>query len=82
MNSRREELWKRAEATLTNLVNTMSTQIDEKNLAILRDFIDNREYQVALEWLHSIVKERSLELSPGNKDEMLRLAHSMNISLD
>jgi len=82
MNSCREELWKQAERALTNLLDSMSTEIDEKNLAILKEFIDNREYGVALEWLHSIVQERSLDLSPQNKDEMLRLARSMNISLD
>jgi hypothetical protein len=48
---------------------------------MLSDFIQNREYGVALEWLHSLVVERSLEATLTQENEIERLARLMNISL-
>ena len=53
-------LWDELEAALNALVDGLASMIDDKNASLLRDFIENREYGVALEWLHSIVTERMI----------------------
>jgi hypothetical protein len=82
MSQDREEKWTRSERILTTIVDSVSTEIDQKSLSIIKDFIENREYGVALEWLHSLLKERSIRVSDHHKEEMKTLARAMNISLD
>jgi hypothetical protein len=82
MSQDREEKWTRSERILTTIVDSVSTEIDQKSLSIIKDFIENREYGVALEWLHSLLNERSIRVSDHHKEEMKTLARAMNISLD
>jgi hypothetical protein len=77
----RNELWLHLEQSLTSLVNSIVTGLDDKNRAILIDFIENREFGVALEWLYSIIVERNLLLSEQQDQEIKRLAALMKIDL-
>ena len=77
MHTRRREL----EEALTALVNSLAADIDAKNLDLLRDFIENREFGVALEWLISLLRERSVTISQNQKQEIKRLADLMHIDL-
>lgn len=74
-------LWDEMEAALTSLVDGLVSTIDDKNVGLLMDFIENREYGVALEWLHSIVTERKIELSAEQAAACQRLAARMGIDL-
>jgi len=60
----------------------LAPKLDEKNLSLLRDFIDNREYGVALEWLVSLIKTHSIQISSEQQQEIDRLATTMGLSLD
>jgi hypothetical protein len=55
--------------------------LDDKDRQILIDFIENREFGVALEWLCSIVVERNRQLSEQQGYEIKRLAALMKIDL-
>ena len=57
------QLWQHLDTSLSTLVDSLAPKLDEKNLSLLRDFIDNREYGVALEWLASLIKTRSIQIS-------------------
>ena len=78
----RAQLWQHLAASLSTLVDSLAPKLDEKNLSLLRDFIDNREYGVALEWLASLIKTRSMQISPEQQQEIDRLATTMGLSLD
>ena len=69
------------EESLTKLIGSMQANLDETNREILINFLDNREFGVALEWLYSIVLERHLQLSEWQQLEVERLADFMGIDL-
>ncbi|MHC2565032.1 hypothetical protein [Bradyrhizobium liaoningense] len=73
----RAEEWRKLEEALTNFVGSMSSQLSIRDCALLAEFIDNREFGVALEWLHSSV----VEPSASQKLEVQRLAKMMDIDL-
>lgn len=74
-------LWGELEAELTSLVDGLASAIDDKNVGLLRDLIENREYGVALECLYSIVTERKVELSAEQAAACRRSAAKMGIDL-
>jgi hypothetical protein len=78
----RDQLWQHLETSLSTLVDLLAPKLDEKNLSLLRDFIDNREYGVALEWLVSLIKTHSIQISSEQQQEIDRLATTMGLSLD
>ena len=73
----RNELWEQLEASLSALVDSLAAELDHKNLGLLRDFIANREYGVALEWLQSSIKNS--QVSHEQQAEIRRLAKIMGI---
>lgn len=77
----RSEARQYLETSLTSLVGSMSTGLYDKNCEILIDFIENREFGVALEWLYSIVIERNLQLSKQQQSELRQLAEFMKVDL-
>jgi hypothetical protein len=77
----RDELWRDLENSLKSLVESMPAKFDGKNRELLNEFAENREFGVALEWLHSIIVERSIELSAQQEQEIQRLANLMGIRL-
>jgi hypothetical protein len=77
----RDELWRDLENSLKSLVESMPAKLDGKNRELLNEFAENREFGVALEWLHSIIVERSIELSAQQEQEIQRLANLMGIRL-
>jgi hypothetical protein len=77
----RKELWLHLEQSLTSLVNSIMTGLDDENREIVIDFIENREFGVALEWLYLIIVERNLLLSEQQNHEINRLAALMKIDL-
>jgi hypothetical protein len=78
----RIEEWRQLEEGLTNLVDSMSDQFALSDRELLLEFIHNREYGVALEWLHSIIIKAGLRPSAGQGIEIQRLAKSMEIDLE
>jgi hypothetical protein len=77
----RKELWLHLEQSLTSLVNSITTGLDDESREIVIDFIEDREFGVALEWLYSIIVERNLLLSEQQNHEINRLAALMKIDL-
>ncbi|MGY2901674.1 hypothetical protein [Bradyrhizobium sp. URHC0002] len=81
MNAR-DEIRRELDGSLTSLINSISSaEIDQKNRELLAEFVENFEYGVALEWLHSLIVDRKIQLSPGQDQEMRRLAQRMKIDL-
>jgi hypothetical protein len=78
----RDQLWQHLDTSLSTLVDLLAPKLDEENLSLLRDFIDNREYGVALEWLVSLIKTHSIQISPEQLQEIHRLAKTMGLHLD
>jgi hypothetical protein len=75
-------LWDELERSLASLVESMSIILGKRNVDLLTEFTENREYGVALRWLDAMVVEHSLELSPAQEREIRRLAEFMQIELD
>jgi len=81
MNAR-DELRRELDGSLTSLINSISSvEIDQKNRELLAEFVENFEYGVALEWLHSLILDRKIQLSPEQDQELRRLAQRMKIDL-
>jgi hypothetical protein len=78
----RDQLWRHLEVSLSALVDSLTPKLNERDLYLLRDFIDNREYGVTLEWLVSIIKSRSIHISSEHQEEIDRLAKTMGLNLE
>jgi hypothetical protein len=80
--SARDEFRDELQRSLTALITSItSTEIDGHNRDLLEDFVKNYEFGVALEWLHSLIVERNIQLSSGQDLELQRLAERMKIDL-
>ncbi|MGY8633694.1 MafI family immunity protein [Bradyrhizobium sp. 14AA] len=77
----RAEDWRQLEEALRNLVDSMSSQVSPRDRELLAEFIENREFGVALEWLHSSIMENDLRPASSQKLEIQRLAKAMDIEL-
>ncbi len=66
---------------LWSLIDELSDSIDEENLELLRDFVLNNEYGVALEWLHAVLHKRSISVSETQNRAIEGLATRMDITL-
>jgi hypothetical protein len=77
----RNSAWLHLETSLMSLVGSMSAILGEVDRVTLTDFIENREFGVALEMLHSIIIKRNLQLSEQQETEIRQLAELMNIDL-
>jgi hypothetical protein len=77
IDQRRREV----EEAMNTLVEGLSSKLSKKNLGRLHEFIENREYVIALEWLHSIIVEKKIGLSDSQKSEMQRLAQRLGVNL-
>ena len=81
MNSRDEFRRDMNESLISLLSSIPPNAVDKRNRDLLTEFIDNFEYGVALEWLHSLVKERDIQLSSEQRQAIERLAQQMKIDL-
>jgi hypothetical protein len=52
-------LWDELERSLASLVESMSIILGKRDVDLLTEFIENREYGVALQWLDAMVVEHS-----------------------
>lgn len=64
------ERWAELEKTLLAVLAQMSSDLDERNHELLSDFIENREFEVALTWLNSLVEERGITISSDTRRAM------------
>jgi hypothetical protein len=81
MNAR-DELRLELEKSLTSVISSISSDaIDRQNRDLLAEFVENYEYGVALEWLHSLIVERGIQLSSEQEEQVRRLAQRMKIDL-
>ena len=82
MDGSRDEFRREMDKALTSLINSIaSTKIDQDNRDLLADFVENFEFGVALEWLHSLIVSRGIQLSSDQEDEIQRLAKRMGLDL-
>lgn len=65
-----------------SLLESLSADLARRDQEILINFIENREYGVALEWLRSVIVEQPVQLTVRQAKEMQRLAELMNIKLE
>jgi hypothetical protein len=72
-------LWDELERSLASLMESMSIILTKRDVDLLTEFIENREYGVVLQWLDATVVEHSFELSPAQEMEIQRLAELMQI---
>ena len=77
----RVELWRQLEEALTTLVGSLSSELSLKNRELLTEFIENREFGVALEWVHSLTVNDELRFSASQRAEIQRLAAMMKVEL-
>ena len=78
--TKRDELRLVLERECTQLIQSLAHEIDQANIEILYDFVQNYEYAVALDWLESLIAERSIPLTEQQESEMQRLKGRMNTS--
>jgi hypothetical protein len=77
-----DELRRELDQSLTSLVNSIaSTELNQSDRDLLAEFIENFEYGVALEWLHSLIVERGIQLPREQEEQIQRLAQRMKIDL-
>jgi hypothetical protein len=73
--------WLELRGGMIALLETLTSSLDVKSSEMVRDFVENREFGVALGWLHSIVLERHISLSADQSEKFGKLATLMSIEL-
>jgi hypothetical protein len=66
---------------LIALLETLEPFLDPKSQELVRDFVENNEFGVALEWLHSAVLGRKISLTAYQVQKFDELAALMGIDL-
>jgi hypothetical protein len=75
----RGEVWKELDKSLTALVQSLEPKLESGTRDLLGDFVKNREYGVAIEWLNSYLDEHSVRLSHQQGEEVLRISKLLGI---
>jgi hypothetical protein len=73
--------WLEARGGLTGLLETLRPSLDENTLKLVQEFVANREFGIALEWLYSVVLERKIGLSAQQSKDFKELAKLMEMDL-
>jgi ribonuclease I len=82
MNQDRIERQKHLEASLSSLLSSMVAPLDPATYDIVRNFTENREYALALEWLVEACSIQKIQFSESQQAEVDRLAGLMEIDLN
>jgi hypothetical protein len=70
----REEKWAKAEAALRELLDRVRGRLDDENIRDIEDFIENREYEIALDWLTGVCETKSIVLD----EKSLQIVESLD----
>jgi len=81
MSPNRIERWKHLEASLSSLLSSMTCQLDPASYELAKEFIEHREYGVALEWLAEAAAKQGIRLSESQQADFDQLARVMGIDL-
>lgn len=73
--------WLEVRGSLTGLLETLKPSLDENTLKLVQEFVGNREFGIALEWLYSVVLERKIGLSAQQSKDFKELAKLMKMDL-
>jgi hypothetical protein len=82
MSDSRIEHWEHLANSLTSLLRSLTDLLDSRTVGIVDEFVQNREYGVALEWLVDAISQQGIVLSAAQQQEFARLAKLMNIELN
>lgn len=66
--SNRREHWGELQELLTNILAAVEPALDQRNRELVSDFIENREFEVALTWVESLIEEKSIPVSVETSD--------------
>jgi len=80
MNSDRSDHWHQLGVSLISLLGSVAPQLKPESHEVVHDFIQNREYGVALEWLMDAVSAQGIELSASQLIEVDRLVKLMKLN--
>jgi hypothetical protein len=72
----------RVQMQMFPLIDDLSNELKQETVIILRDFVENYEFEVALEWLYSVVSEQGITLSNEQEVRIKHLANAMQVDLN
>jgi hypothetical protein len=75
------ERWKHLETSLSSLLSSIASQLDPSSREIVTEFIESREYAIALEWLAEAASKQGIQLWEAQRSEFDRLEKLMGIDL-
>jgi hypothetical protein len=73
--------WLELRGGLISLLETLAPLLDADTQELVGDFVDNREFGVALEWPHSAVLRKKISLTAYQTQKFDELAALMKIDL-
>lgn len=82
MSDSRIERWEHLANSLTSLLGSLTDRLDSRTVGIVDEFVQNREFGVALDWLAGAISQKGIILSAGQRREFAALAKLMDIDLD
>jgi hypothetical protein len=82
MSHRYQEIWDKVEPILRKTLVELSSSLGRADIDLVTDFLDHNELGVALEWMVSIVSERSVPIKETTRQGMHEAARLMNMSLE
>ena len=77
----REEMWHEREKSLMALIESLEPKLDTVTRDLLKDFVENREYAVAIERLNSYIAEHLVQLSHEQAEEIRRILKLTDVTL-
>jgi hypothetical protein len=76
MENEKLQKWKETEAFLASILDDLRDKFEVSDVSLIENFLDNREYEVALHWMISVICDRKIEIGEETLIRM-RLAADM-----
>jgi hypothetical protein len=76
MSHDRIERWKHLETSLSSLLSSIASQLDPSSRETVTEFIENREYAIALEWLAEAASKQGISFGKRNRRSLIASRNS------
>ncbi|MBA3676738.1 MAG: MafI family immunity protein [Sphingosinicella sp.] len=77
-----QDTWDKLEIILSKAVEELSSDLNDREIKLFRDFIENREYGVTFDIMVNIIRERSIAVTNEARDNIYQAADLMNVYLE
>lgn len=76
-----DERWRLLSQLISAAIESVRPSLTEEDADLLDDFVENREYEVAYEWLASLHARGAVQVSADGKRSLIQAAELMGLAV-